>query len=70
MEFLGSVRNEELGWMKQYKEELGLSDDVICFERQNEAWTDVLVNHDKLDYWGLMEYVDRLRRIKRYGENN
>ena len=34
MNFLGSVRNEELGWMKQYKEELRLSDDVICFERQ------------------------------------
>ena len=50
MSFLGSVRNEELSWMKQYKEELGLSDEVICFKRQNEYWTDVLVDNDKFDY--------------------
>ena len=51
MEFLGSVGNKELGYMEQGKKELGLSDEVICFERQNEDWTNVLVNNDKFDYW-------------------
>ena len=50
MEFLGSVGNKELGYMEQGKKELGLSDEVICFERQNEDWTNVLVNNDKFDF--------------------
>lgn len=64
MEFLGSVGNKELGYMEQGKKELGLSDEVICFERQNEDWTNVLVNNDKFDYW---EFFDYLRENTEYG---
>lgn len=64
MEFLGSVMNKELGYMEQSKKELGLSDDVICFKRQNETWTDVLVDNDKFDYW---EFYDYMRENTEYG---
>ena len=57
MEFLGSVGNKELSYMEQGKKELGLSDEVICFERQNEDWTNVLVNNDKFDYWEFFDYL-------------
>ena len=66
MEFLGSVMNKELGYMEQSKKELGLSDDVICFKRQNETWTDVLVNNDKFDYW---EFYDYMRENTEYGRH-